>query len=278
MGRTPAGQTRERVFRLVRERLLSGAPPTVREVQQAFGFRSVETAREHLEALVREGRLDKQPGRARGYRLPSSDGPPTVMVPLLGRVPAGSLDAAVEELEGYLPIQSRHSPDRLFGLRVRGESMTGAGILPGDVVVVRRQRTASSGEIVVALVGDEATVKRLRLRGKRDRAAAGEPGLRADRPRPTRADPSGQGHRGSPLSGLTRTRSARVEQDDDGRNTHRCGARATSLFSKGASHPEELVQSCADAGARKSVALTDRDGIYGVVEAHTKARETGVHV
>ena len=70
MGRTPAGQTRERVLRLVRERLLSGSPPTVREVQRAFGFRSVETAREHLEVLVREGRLSKRKGKARGYRLP----------------------------------------------------------------------------------------------------------------------------------------------------------------------------------------------------------------
>jgi len=167
MGRTPPGQTRERVFRLVREQLLAGSPPTVREVQQAFGFRSVETAREHLEALVREGRLSKQRGRARGYRLPAAAGPPTVLVPLLGRVSAGALDAAVEDPEGYLPIRSRHPADELFALRVRGESMTGAGILPGDVVVVRRQRTAGSGEIVVALVGDEATVKRLRIRRKR---------------------------------------------------------------------------------------------------------------
>ena len=82
-------------------------------------------------------------------------------------MPAGSLDLAVEELEGYLPMQSRHQADELFALRVSGESMTGAGILPGDLVVVRRQRTARSGEIVVALVGDEATVKRLHLRGKR---------------------------------------------------------------------------------------------------------------
>jgi len=167
MGRTPPGQTRERVFRLVREQLLAGSPPTVREVQRAFGFRSVETAREHLEALVREGRLVKQRGRARGYRLAAAAGPPTVLVPLLGRVPAGALDAAVEDPEGYLPIRSRRSGGELFALRVRGESMTGAGILPGDVVVVRRQRTAVSGEIVVALVGDEATVKRLYRRGKR---------------------------------------------------------------------------------------------------------------
>jgi repressor LexA len=166
MGRTPPGQTRERILRFVRERLLGGRPPTVREVQEAFGFRSVQTAREHLELLVEEGRLSKEKGKARGYRLPVEDAP-TVLVPLLGRVPAGPLDLAVEDLEGYLPLQSRHSPGELFGLRVRGQSMTGAGILPGDVVIVRRQATARSGEIVVALVGDEATVKRLRIRGKR---------------------------------------------------------------------------------------------------------------
>jgi repressor LexA len=167
MGRTPPGQTRERVFRHVREQLLAGSPPTVREVQRAFGFRSVETAREHLEALVREGRLSKQRGRARGYRLPAAAGPPTLLVPLLGRVAAGGLDAAVEDPEGYVAVRSRRAAGELFALRVRGESMTGAGILPGDVVIVRRQRTAGSGEIVVALVGDEATVKRLQLRRKR---------------------------------------------------------------------------------------------------------------
>jgi repressor LexA len=167
MGRTPAGQTRERVLRLVRERLLAGAPPTVREVQRAFGFRSVQTAREHLETLVREGRLAKEGGRSRGYRLPGDGGTATVLVPLLGRVPAGALDLAAEELEGYLPIEASRSAEDLFALRVRGESMTGAGILPGDIVVVRRQPSARSGEIVVARVGDEATVKRLRLRGKR---------------------------------------------------------------------------------------------------------------
>lgn len=166
MGRTPPGQTRERVFRLVRERLLAGEPPTVREVQEVFGFRSVQTAREHLEGLVREGRLDKEQGRSRGYRLPASAGPPMVLVPLLGRVPAGVLDLAVEELEGYLPMQTRLPAGELFALRVQGESMTGAGILPGDTVIVRRQPSARSGEIVVALVGDEATVKRLRFRGR----------------------------------------------------------------------------------------------------------------
>lgn len=165
MGRTPAGETRDRVFRFVRERLLGGLPPTVREVQRAFEFRSPQTAREHLEGLVREGRLGKEAGKARGYRLPArAGGRPPVLVPLLGRVPAGPADAAVEDLEGYVPVEAGRASGELFGLRVRGESMTGAGILPGDIVIVRRQPRAESGDVVVALVGDEATVKRFELR------------------------------------------------------------------------------------------------------------------
>ena len=164
MGRTPAGQTREKVFRFVRDRLAGGRPPTVREVMAAFGFRSPQTAREHLDALLTAGRLKKEPGVARGLRLPGRGDAPTVMVPLLGRVPAGPLDLAVEDLEGHLPVQTRSSPGELFSLRVRGDSMKDAGILDGDVVVVRRQPAASSGEIVVAMVGDEATVKRFRVK------------------------------------------------------------------------------------------------------------------
>lgn len=163
MGRTPLGETRQKVFEFVRERLLAGRPPTVREVQAALGFRAVQTARQHLERLVAEGRLEAERGKARGYRLPGEERPP-FLVPLLGRVPAGPMDAAVENLEGYLPVDGRGSPEDLFALRVKGRSMIGAGILPGDVVIVRRQPTARSGEIVVARIGDEATVKRLRLR------------------------------------------------------------------------------------------------------------------
>jgi len=166
--KTPPGQTRNQIFRFVRDRLLEGLPPTVREVQRAFGFRSVQTAREHLETLVKEGKLAKEPGVARGYRLVrgASTGP-FAFVPLLGRVQAGELTTAVEDPEGYVPVGGAATGDGLFALRVRGESMLGAGILPGDVVVVRRQSTADSGDIVVALVNDEATVKRLRRRGRR---------------------------------------------------------------------------------------------------------------
>jgi repressor LexA len=162
---TPKGKTREKILQFVRERILAGSPPTVREVQAAFGFSAVETARRHLENLIAEGRLGREAGRARGYRLPAAQG--LVQVPLLGRVQAGALTTAVEEPEGYVPVSSRPSQGELFALRVRGESMTGAGILPDDIAIVRRQSTADSGDIVVALVGDEATVKRLRLRDGR---------------------------------------------------------------------------------------------------------------
>ncbi len=178
MGRTPRGQTRERIYQYMRERLSSGDPPTVREVQRAFGFRSVQTARQHLEALVVEGRLEVSRGHARGYRLPgggvrSGDGALPLgvasqvrSVPILGRVSAGPLTVAVEDLEGYIPVELRGEGD-YFALRVRGDSMVGAAILPGDLVVVKRQPDADSGDIVLALVGDEATVKRLKKGGGR---------------------------------------------------------------------------------------------------------------
>jgi repressor LexA len=175
MGKTPPGQTRRRIFEFMRARLLAGEPPTTREVQEAFGFRAVQSAREHLEALVADGLLQKASGRARGYRLSTglaaaaSMRPmrPMQMVPLLGRVQAGALTTALEEPEGYLPISSRLPENELFALRVHGDSMRDAAILAGDIVIVRKQPSAASGDIVVALVGDEATVKRLRKRGRR---------------------------------------------------------------------------------------------------------------
>ena len=169
MAHTPPGRTREKVFKLVRTRLLAGSPPTVREVQAAMGFAAVESARKHLEALVADGRLIKTPGRSRGYRLAGQPKTrrPTAVVPVLGDVAAGDLQLAVQSPDGYVVVESRFPPDELFALVVRGESMVGVGILPGDTVVVRRQATASTGDVVVALVDDEATVKTLRRRGRR---------------------------------------------------------------------------------------------------------------
>ncbi len=167
--RTPPGQTRGQVLRFMRERLIAGRPPTVREVQEAFKFRSVQSAREHLEILVEEGKLTKEPGVSRGYRLPEASlAPPSVPVPLLGQVQAGALTEAIEDPDGgYIGVQRGGSNDELFALKVTGESMIDAGILPGDVVIVRCQPTADSGDIVVALVDGEATVKLLKKNRRR---------------------------------------------------------------------------------------------------------------
>ena len=162
MRRLP-GETRQKVYDFVRQRVLAGSPPTVREVQEALGFRAVQSAQEHLEALVATGRLTKATGQSRAYRLPAGSGAPAAFVPLLGRVQAGLLTEAVEDREGYVPVEvdrgglHQRQAERLFALRVRGDSMTGAGILDGDVVIVHRQTTAESGEIVVA-PSDEVTL------------------------------------------------------------------------------------------------------------------------
>lgn len=181
MAYTPPGETRRKVYTFMRDRLLSGHTPTLREVQQALGFRSVESARMQLEALVRDGLLHKRAGESRGYRLSAQGSGSRAkparsrLVPLIGRVQAGTLTTALEEPEGYLPLPTGSATasaaaDDLFALRVRGESMIGAGLLPDDLLIVRRQRTAATGDIVVALVEGleaEATVKTLRRRGGR---------------------------------------------------------------------------------------------------------------
>ena len=165
------GETRNEVFAFVRDRIAASASPTVREVQREFGFRAVQSAQQHLTALVADGRLIKESGIARGYRLPSGGdsanhtGPVGAVryIPRLGRVQAGALQEAIEDPDGWLPAAAGNPADELFALTVRGESMRDAGILPGDMVVVRRQDTARDGEIVVASVEGEATVKRLKL-------------------------------------------------------------------------------------------------------------------
>lgn len=167
--KTPPGQTRERIYRFVRDRLLAGNPPTVREVQEAFGFKAVESARTHLMTLVGEGRLLKDGGKARGYRLPDAPehSEPPVQVPLLGRVPAGPLSEAIEDIESYLPVRPKFRGNELFALRVEGDSMRDAGIIDGDVVIVQKQQTATPGDIVVAMIDGEATVKTLYVEGRR---------------------------------------------------------------------------------------------------------------
>ncbi len=137
--------------------------PSIREIAQHFGFSSPAAAANHLRALERKGLL-RMHGTARSIeildpRLRSASG-----IPVLGRVPAGTPVLAVEAFDDWLSFERLYGEKSdLFALRVRGESMTGAGIFDGDFVVVRSQREVRNGEIGVVLVGDEAdaTVKRI---------------------------------------------------------------------------------------------------------------------
>jgi repressor LexA len=156
MPKTPAGATRARIHDFMCQRILLGEPPSVREVQDAFSFKSTATAREHLDALVETGLLEHESGKHRGYRLPGAFVPG--LAPLLGRVQAGSLTEAVAFADGYVPVSADLAAN-CFALTVRGESMSGREIHDGDIVLVQRDARIKSGDVVVALLGDEATIK-----------------------------------------------------------------------------------------------------------------------
>lgn len=150
------------IQRFQRER---GYPPTIREIGDAFRIASTNGVRYHLQRLEREGHCTRTSKLSRGIVL---SGPMRMEtgIRILGRVAAGQPILAEESFEGRLEPQAMFGdPSRLFALRVRGDSMVGAGILDGDHVVVRQQETASAGEIIVALLEDEATVKYYQPRG-----------------------------------------------------------------------------------------------------------------
>ncbi len=138
-----------------------GHPPTIREIGQAFGFRSTGTVRDHLRALERKNYLRALPGKSRGL-LPADW---LRGLPVLGRVPAGGPLLTEENIEGTVDLSTEFTGEKVFALRVQGDSMTEAGIHEGDLVVVRTQDHAEANDIVVALVDGEATVKRLAQRG-----------------------------------------------------------------------------------------------------------------
>lgn len=136
-----------------------GYSPSVREICAAVGLRSPSTVHAHLRVLTERGLLNRgDAGKKRTLTLP---GESVVRVPILGNVAAGAPILAEENIEGYLPMECSGASGAHFALHVRGDSMIDAGILDGDLIVVRSQETAENGEIVVALIGDEATCKRL---------------------------------------------------------------------------------------------------------------------
>ncbi|MFB3787750.1 MAG: transcriptional repressor LexA [bacterium] len=149
-----------------------GYPPTLREICKKFGISSTNGARYHLQRLMKLGYLEIDPHKSRGVKQVKDGGRAPLKrpyrMPILGVVPAGPLDLASPDMrEGELQVDpeyfgSRGPEPELFGVRVRGDSMIGEGILDGDIVVVRPQPHPNNGDIVVARVEDSATVKRFR--------------------------------------------------------------------------------------------------------------------
>ena len=172
-------ETQQAILALIAERVeADGLPPSQAEIASAFGFKGVRAAQHHLEALEQAGAIRRIPGVARGIRLVSNDddvavaeaAPPAVSeedvlrLPVLGRVAAGAPIGA-DSFDGEVVLLDRSfffpSPDYL--LKVKGDSMRDDGILDGDLIGVHRQSTARNGEIVVARVDEEITVKRLKI-------------------------------------------------------------------------------------------------------------------
>jgi repressor LexA len=157
------------VLRLVRELTeVSGYPPTRAEIAEKMGFRSVNAAEQHLRALEKKGAIAIEAGASRGIRMRDAKpaGRRLLELPVIGRVAAGSPMLAEEHVvDRYQVDPNLFTPRADYLLRVRGMSMRDAGILEGDLLAVHRTQEARSGQIVVARLGDEVTVKRLRRRG-----------------------------------------------------------------------------------------------------------------
>lgn len=179
-----------------------GYPPTIREIGEALDIRSTNGVNDHLKALERKGFLTRDPvksraliptdaarevlGEARGANVIKFPGAPApaarpgvrmVEIPIIGRVAAGQPILAQERVEDTVQVDSflLGTNKKVYGLRVQGESMIGDGILPGDYIFVKKQLSAEDGEIVVAMIDDEATVKRVYFEGKRVRFQPSNP-------------------------------------------------------------------------------------------------------
>ena len=159
-------KSQQKVYDLLRKEAPRGVPPTVREICAATGLRSTSTVHAHLKTLERLGYITRDAGLNRSIRLEGSEA--AAQVPILGKVTAGIPILAVEDIEGYIPFPQKEGKE-LFALHVSGLSMRDAGILDGDYVVAEKTPTSSDGEIVVAMIEEEATVKRFYREGSRIR-------------------------------------------------------------------------------------------------------------
>ncbi|WLQ11272.1 transcriptional repressor LexA [Hahella aquimaris] len=151
----------EQVLQLIREHIEeTGYPPTRAEISNRLGFRSANAAEEHLKALAKKGAIEMVPGASRGIRLPATE-TQNQGIPIVGQVAAGYPILAQENIEEYCDLPpSFFTPSADYFLRVKGMSMKDVGILDGDLLAVHRTTDIHNGQIVVARIGDEVTVKR----------------------------------------------------------------------------------------------------------------------
>jgi repressor LexA len=181
---TPAAPTarQSEILEFVRTTLIErGAPPTREEIARAFGFRSLNAAEQHLQALAKKGLIELVSGTSRGIRLRDTlatlqEAAREFGLPLIGKVAAGSPLLAQENVLRHSAVDpALFQPRADYLLEVRGMSMRDVGILDGDWLAVHRQDRAHNGQIIVARLGDDVTVKRLKLKGARAELIAENP-------------------------------------------------------------------------------------------------------
>lgn len=156
----------EKVFNFIRKRIGERLPPTIREIGGEFGFKSTGTVREYLEALMQKGLVRRMRNKSRAIELTDNN---FGKIPIIGTIMAGKPNLAYENIEGYVDTNDlflgRLGLDDVFALRVKGDSMIEAGIMPSDIAVLKKQKTAQDGEIIAALLDhNEVTLKKLRYK------------------------------------------------------------------------------------------------------------------
>jgi len=168
----------ERVLNFIRKRIGERLPPTIREIGEELGFKSTGTVRDYLKVLTQKGLVRRMNNKSRAIEL--KQGAAYFKIPIIGAIMAGSPNLAYEEIQGYVDADDlflgRLGFDDVFALRVKGDSMIDAGILDGDVAVIKKQPQADNNDIVAALLdNNEVTLKRLRSKAGKFHLEAANP-------------------------------------------------------------------------------------------------------
>ncbi|MBO4467956.1 MAG: transcriptional repressor LexA [Clostridia bacterium] len=161
MDKIPLTEKQSAVYRFLVHRLSNGVPPSVREICQATDIKSTSTVHAILNALEENGYISRDPKFSRAIRIANDFD--SSFVPVVGKVTAGKPILAVEEIEDYIPYPTKNA-EGLFALKVSGYSMKDAGILDGDIVIADKNMTCKSGDIIIGMDDDSATVKRLLIK------------------------------------------------------------------------------------------------------------------